>query len=329
MEFQNLTYLYFLLPLLLGAALFRWWQRPFLAHPLVFYLKTRLPKAGLQTRLPQCLLGVGVLSLLVACLQPVYPFTLQRITRGGLQILLVLDISSSMNQFLGYQEDFRRPLLLGDDVANKVSKLDAVKAAAQDFIARRPTDAIGLEVYSINAYVVSPPTVDHESLAHYLTMVDINTLIGEGLTAVGEGLNLAYDLLTRKKTDSLAGRKGKVIILFTDAEHNYGRNPLPLIDAIGKEGIHLYMVGVGLSEKAIGAEIANAVRRTGGEYFDARSREDLNRIYLTIERLEKSRFTVERYVRNSPAFGFFAFTAVLALAGYGISRAFPNWIELA
>lgn len=329
MRFLNIHLSYFLLPLLLALLLIRLWRQPFITHPLVFYLKTHLRKAGLQSRLPQFFLGVGIASLLMACLRPVIPFTLERISRGGLQIFLVLDISSSMNQFIGYQEDFRTPYRIEDNTTNQVSKLDAVKAAAQDFIARRPNDAIGLEVFSINAYVVSPPTVDHESLHHYLTMVDINTLIGEGLTSIGEGLNLAYELLTQREQGSQVGRKGRVIILFTDADHNYGRNPLPVISAIGKEGIHLYMVELGLGEQYIGAEIANAVRATGGEYFDASNPGDLNRIYATIETLEKSRFTIEHYVRNAPAFSLFAFVAVFAFTAYGILRAVPHWIELA
>ncbi len=328
MRFLEIRLLYFLIPLLVALAAIRLSRRPFLAHPLVFYLKTHLRKAGPQTRLPQFFLGIGIVSLLAACLRPVIPFTLQKISRGGLQIFLVLDISSSMNQIIGLREELQVPYRV-ENLTGKTSKLDAVKAAAQDFISRRPNDAIGLEVFSINAYVVSPPTVDHESLHHYLTMVDINTLIGEGLTSVGEGLNLTYQLFTQRKGDAPAGRKGRVIILFTDADHNYGRNPLPVIEAIGKEGIHLYMVELGLGEKYIGSEIANAVRATGGEYFDATNQDDLKRIYSKIEMLEKSRFTVEHYVRNAPAFSLFAWIAVLAFTGYGIARAVPNWIEIA
>lgn len=329
MRFLELRLLYILLPLLAALFFVRSWRKPFLAHPLVFYLKAHLRKAGLQTRLPQLCLWIGVLSLLAACLRPAIPFTLQKITRGGLQIFLVLDISSSMNQIIGVPEEmqisFPREGVLG-----KTSKLDAVKAAAQEFIARRPNDAIGLVVHSIHAYVVSPPTVDHESLRHYLTMVDINTLIGEGLTAIGEGLNLAYQLMTQPKPGNLPEKKkGRVIILFTDADHNYGRNPLPVVDAIGREGIRLYMVHLGLGENSIGSAIASAVRGTGGAYFDATNEQDLKRIYTTIESLEKSRFTVEHYERNAPAFSVFAFTALIALTAYGIARVVPNWIEVA
>ncbi len=329
MRFLSIETLYYLLPLLLLFLLIGRWRRPYIAHPLVYYLKSHIRKAGIQTRLPRWFLRTGIVALLVACLRPAIPFLLQRISRGGLQIFLVLDISSSMNQIIGAPQDgpihSYTPVESG---AKHASKLDAVKAAAQRFMERRVNDAIGLEVFSINAYVVSPPTVDHESVQHYLDMVDINTLIGEGLTSVGEGLYLAYNLLTQRKPGSEGGRKGRVIILFTDADHNYGRKPLPVIDAIGKEGIRLYMVELGLGEKYIGSEIADAVRRTGGQYFDATREEDLNRIYETIESLEKSRFTVERYERNAPAFSLFAFAAVIAFAGYGILRGLPNWIEL-
>ena len=329
MRFLELRLLYILVPLLAAFFFIRSWRRPFLAHPLVFYLKAHLRKAGPQARLPQLCLWIGVLSLMAACLGPAIPFSLQKITRGGLQIFLVLDISSSMNQIIGVPEEMQISLPREGVLGNK-SKLDAVKAAAQEFIARRPNDAIGLVVHSIHAYVVSPPTVDHDSLHHYLTMVDINTLIGEGLTAIGEGLNLAYQLMTQRQPGSPSGeKKGRVIILFTDADHNYGRNPLPVIDAIGREGIHMYMVTLGLGEHYIGSEIANAVRGTGGAYFDATNEEDLRRIYGAIESLEKSRFTVERYERNAPAFSVFAFTALIAFIAYGIARVIPNWIELA
>lgn len=330
MQFLSLQLLYILVPLLLLTLGIRLWRRPYLMHPLVSLLRARIRTAGQWSLLPGAFLWAGLLALLIACLQPVYPFQLQKISRGGLQIMLVMDISSSMNQFLGYKEEFntvfREPVL--QDTAGKVSKLDAVKAAAREFITRRPNDAIGLEVYSINSYVVSPPTVDHEVLQQYLTMFDINTLIGEGLTSIGEGLNLARRILAPKPGDAAAGRKGRVVILFTDADHNYGRNPLPVIDQIGRDGIHLYLVGLGLGERDIGTEIVAGVRKTGGEYFDARSEQDLGRIYGVIESLEKSRFTAEFYEQNSPAFAIFALIGASALALYGVLRANPNWIEI-
>jgi len=328
MQFLELRLLYIVLPLLVIIVANRFWRPPFLTHPMVSYLRAHLRKASPLVRLPHVFLWIGVVSLLLACLRPAIPFTLQQISRGGLQIMLVLDISSSMNQIIGVPEEMQLSVMR-QNLPNNPSKLDAVKKAMDDFIARRPNDAIGLIVYSINAYVVSPPTVDHESLQHYLAMVDINALIGEGLTSIGEGLYLAYQLDTRRQTEnSLEERKGRVVILFTDADHNYGRNPLPVIDALGKSGIHLYLVELGLGEKYIGAEIANAVRATGGAYFDATNEQDLRRIYATIEGLEKSRFTVERYERNAPAFSVFAFTALIALTAYGLLRAIPHWIEI-
>ena len=62
---------------------------------------------------------------------------------------------------------------------------------------------------------------------------------------------------------------------------------------------------------------------------DATNQDDLKRIYSKIEMLEKSRFTVEHYVRNAPAFSLVAWIAVLAFTANGIARAVPNWIEIA
>src|SRR5205823_11980478 len=70
------------------------------------------------------------------CSSDLYPFVLNRIERGGLQIMIVLDLSQSMEKPLG-----------------KATRMDAVKASTTEFIKRRPGDAIGLAVFSNNAYV--------------------------------------------------------------------------------------------------------------------------------------------------------------------------------
>src|SRR4029453_334876 len=71
------------------------------------------------------------------------------------------------------------------------SKMEAVKKSAPDFVKKRPGDALGLVVFSNNGYLVSPPTVDHESLTESLLMTGTQSLVNEGYTAIGEGLGTA------------------------------------------------------------------------------------------------------------------------------------------
>jgi len=72
----------------------------------------------------------------------------------------------------------------------------ALRVCPSESSSSRPQDRIGLVVFSVNAYLVNPLTTDHLVLSEYIEMMDGNTLIGEGLTSVGEGLRLFNDLLS-------------------------------------------------------------------------------------------------------------------------------------
>src|ERR1041385_5964068 len=141
MTFQNLEWVYFAVPLLLIAVILRFWRRHYWGHSLVLQLREDIGAPNPVLRLPAILDGAAIVFLLIALLGPVYPFVLNRIERGGLQIMMVLDLSQSMYLQLGNR-----------------SRMDAIKASATDFINRRPGDAIGLVVFSHNGYLVTPAT---------------------------------------------------------------------------------------------------------------------------------------------------------------------------
>src|SRR5712691_2549908 len=195
MTFQYLQWLYLAVPLLLIAVAVRFWRRHYWGHSLVQHLREEIGGLNPIFRVPTLLESAAVGFLLIALLGPVYPFVLNRIERGGLQIMIVLDLSQSMEKSLG-----------------KGTRMEAVKASTTEFIKRRPGDAIGLVVFSNNSYLVSPATLDHESLLSYLKLVNVQTLVNEGYTAIGEGLATAqaFFVFSRER-----GRraKGEVIVL--------------------------------------------------------------------------------------------------------------------
>src|SRR3972149_2962386 len=98
MAFENLRWLYLAVPLLLLGVGIRFWRRHFWAHSLVENLKDELGGPNPLLRFPSILEGLAFGFLLVALLGPVYPFRLNRIERGGLQIMFVLDLSQSMGE---------------------------------------------------------------------------------------------------------------------------------------------------------------------------------------------------------------------------------------
>ena len=176
MAFEHLQWMYLAVPLLLIGAAVRFWRRHYWGHSLVQHLREEISGPNPILRLPAILEAAAVGLLLIALLGPIYPFVLNRIERGGLQIMIVLDLSQSMEEPLG-----------------KSTRMEAIKASTTEFIKRRPGDAIGLVVFSHNAYLVTPATFDHDSLLSYLKRVGTQTLVNEGYTAIGEGLGAAQD----------------------------------------------------------------------------------------------------------------------------------------
>ena len=243
MTFQYLQWLYVAVPLLLIAVAVRFWRRHYWGHSLVQHLREEIGGPNPILRMPAILEAAAVGFLLVALIGPVYPFVLNRIERGGLQIMIVLDLSQSMELKLG-----------------KGTRMDAVKASATEFIRRRSGDAIGLVVFSHNSYLVTPATFDHESLLSYLKLVSTQTLVNEGYTAIGEGLAAAQDFFVFSRERGRSS-KGQVILLFSDGNNNYGTDPLLELEKAGQDGTHVYFVGVNLAEGA-SQEIAEAVPST-------------------------------------------------------------------
>src|SRR5881296_1688997 len=240
MTFQHPEWIYLAVPLLLIAVAVRFWRRHYWGHPLVEQFRTEIGRPNPILRLPTILEAAAVVFLLVGLLGPVYPFVLNRIERGGLQIMIVLDLSQSMEEPLG-----------------KSTRMEAIKASTTEFIKRRPGDAIGLVVFSHNAYLVTPATFDHDSLLSYLKRVGTQTLVNEGYTAIGEGLGAAQDFFVFGRERGQRA-KGQVIVLFSDGENNYGREPLEQLEKARQEDTRVYFIGVAL-EPGAAQQIAAAV----------------------------------------------------------------------
>jgi Ca-activated chloride channel family protein len=223
--------------------------------------------------------------------------------------VIVLDLSQSMEIPLGNR-----------------SRMDAIKASATEFIERRPGDAVGLVVFSHNGYLVAPATFDHDSLLSYLNRVSPQTLAHEGYTAVGEGLAAAQEffLFSRER----GGRaRGEVIVLFSDGESNWGRDPLQEVERARQAGVRIYFIGVALDPGAA-RQIAAAVPSTGGRFFDAQNPRHISEALEEINTTEKGRFYTLQLTREQPAFFVFVLLAFAALALRMILNAIPHFVDL-
>jgi Ca-activated chloride channel family protein len=222
----------------------------------------------------------------------------------GIDIVLCLDVSGSM-----LAQDF-----LPD-------RLEASKNMAAAFVDMRPTDRIGVVIFSGESFTLVPLTTDKAVLKTQI--FNINRGLLEDGTAIGDGLGVSVDRLKNVKT------KSKVIILLTDGEDQGGRiDPLAGKELAKAYGIRVYTIGVG-SEGYAPVPTADGTRQqkvnidekllrmiateTGGLYFRARDNESLKNIYLEIDKLEKSRIEVTSLKRYTERFFPFAFAAAALL----------------
>jgi Ca-activated chloride channel family protein len=295
----------------------RFWRRS-MEHPLADRLAGfgfRKPPYWLY--IPRLIEWVIILLLVGVFIQPVLPIGQRQTTVRALDLVLCVDLSASM------QKSVEDPSTVSAAADSGLTRLEAVKQVALDFIRSRAQDRIGLVVFSANAYLVNPLTTDHQVLSEYIQMVDGNTLIGEGLTSVGEGLRLSNDLLSFFGADE--EREGKAIIVFTDAEQNYGLRPNRPLERARRNKTRVYFVGVGVPIESVLGALTSVVRETGGDYFDALHVEELREVSLQIDRLERNPVEVTEYLRNQAlSLPLLIAAGFLLLVGCAL-RAFPRF----
>lgn len=361
MRFVHPEYGWWMLAAIGIAAVLRWRLRHrFVASTTVRWLAVPAYRASVFRRLPLALLAIALLLVGGALMQPVLPYAQTELTSRGLDIVIVLDLSSSMLDQMGR---IRPPRTLQNltftsrDSAAAMktvkTRLDATKDAVKSFVASRRDDRIALVVFSDNAYVVSPLTFDHEYVIRYADLIDDQLLRGEGMTAVGDGLALANHLLASasardasqrglrrdlaeapREGGSQAGgtsRRNQVVILFTDGETNKGRDPLEVLGESNAANIRVHMVGVDLEEEVRNKpqvqRLFQSIRRYGGRYFNASTAGDLERASRAIDQIEKGVLVSRPFVRDAPVYHWFALPALACLAVGMAVRAIPFFID--
>ena len=326
MAFTRLDLLTYLFPFLIFILILKWKKKKnYLAHPLLFYLRSRIRPASSIVHLPNWLEGLALGSLLLALLNPVLPSAEHLVISEGLDILLILDLSSSMQEPLDLKGMLERRRL--GITGKEKTRLDAVKEAMIGFVQKRHRDRIGVVVFSENGYVVAPMTADTAYLTHYLRMVDNKTLASEGQTAIGEGILTALNLAWQQARER-GGKKGKLMVVLTDGENNTGRDVFMAIQKASEAGFKIHFIGVEVDKAPNAPRLIAAVRASGGNYYDVRDAEQLEQAYDNINRLEKTTHLTKQHVTQVPYFYPFALAALSLLAASIAIRAIPYFIEI-
>jgi Ca-activated chloride channel family protein len=244
----------------------------------------------------------------VALARPQSSMSGQNIKTDGIDIMMALDISTSM---------------LAEDL--KPNRIEAAKKVAEDFIDSRPNDRIGLVIFGGESFTQCPLTTDHAVLKNLFTGIE-SGMLADG-TAIGEGLGTAVNRIKSSKA------KSKVIILLTDGVNNIGAIAPETAGEIAKAfGIRVYTIGVGTRGMApypfktpFGIQYQNVevqidenvlkqiAGETDGKYFRATNTSKLKEIYQEIDKLEKTRIDVTEFHNYTEEFYPWAIAACLLL----------------
>ena len=310
-----------------AVALLKWGVRwRFAAYTAVLpHTRFAAYRASSVRRLPFVVLAISAAFAGLAIMQPVIPYSQADLQSRGLDIVLLMDLSSSMQEEMGSGQNRGATTT----VSGARTRMDAVKDAVKTFIKTRRDDRIGLVVFSDNPYVISPLTFDHEYLLHYIDFVDDKILQGEGQTAIGDGLALSNYVLSRQATANSRGHQ--VIVLFTDGESNRGREPVDVLAESGKADIRVHVIGVDLEadvkEKPGVQMLMRAVEDNGGQYFNADSERELTAASRTIDDIEKGLLVSRVYVRDVPVYQWFTIPALIALVVAVSLRSIPYFVD--
>ncbi len=241
----------------------------------------------------------AIVALSIAAARPQAGKTIERVYTEGIDIVITLDISSSMLAL-----DFK-PL----------NRIEAAKREAANFIKGRRSDRIGLVVFASKAFPQCPLTIDYNILLDLLQRVDVGTI--EDGTAIGDAIITAANRLRKSEA------KSKVIILLTDGRNNAGNvDPITAAQAAAALGIKIYTIGIGKRGKVLypvqdvfgkthyryldieidEETLAKIAETTGGQYFRATDSQRLKRIYEQIDQMEKTKVETKRYRQNKDLF---------------------------
>jgi Ca-activated chloride channel family protein len=257
--------------------------------------------------------------MIVGLARPQRAHSRTEVTANGIDIVLGLDVSGSM-QALDFLVDNRR-----------VNRIEVVKSVVSRFIEERPSDRIGLIAFAAAPYLVSPLTLDHDWLQQNLERVSTAVGADDG-TAIGSAIAASVNRLRT------TAAKSKVVILLTDGMNNTGKiSPIAAAEAAKAMGVKIYTIGVGvrgmapipmrdeagrvhlIMDKVDVDEktLATVAEATGGTFYRATDTDSLQKIYEQINRLEKTAQTVQKFEHFDELYSW-ALIPAAALFGFGM-----------
>lgn len=262
---------------------------------------------GFWSRVQRLTFGVrllGLACLLLAMARPQSGERMVDVSADGLDIMLVLDVSSSMQA---------RDL-------GAANRLEVAREVVARFIEGRHSDRLGMVVFAGESFTQCPLTLDYDVLLEFLGEIRIAGEDWDG-TAIGMALITAVNRL--RDTEGREEESNRVVILLTDGVNNSGEiDPATAAQVAATMGVRCYTIGIGAEGRGLrrrgGVDfdpeaLQQIAQATGGQYYHATSERKLAEIYAEIDRLETTEVTSQVHLEYSERYATFLWPGLLLL----------------
>jgi Ca-activated chloride channel family protein len=248
--------------------------------------------------------------LIAGIVNPMIGSRLKEAERKGIDIILAVDVSNSMN---------------ARDI--QPSRIARARQAISKLIDQLSGDRIGIIVFAGKAYTQLPVTTDYSAAKLFLSTIQTDMVPAQG-TSIGNAIELAMKSFKD-------GEQSKAIIIITDGE-NHEDEALKMAKKAAEQGITVHTIGMGLPRGApiplpeggfkkdrqgntvitkLNDKLLSEIAATGhGMYVRANNAQaGLKMIFQELDKLEKQKIESKTYSDYEDRFQYFLAVAILLL----------------
>lgn len=276
------------------------------------------------------LMITGFVFIIVSLAGPKIGTEVREVKRRGVDMLIALDLSASMNA-----EDVRP------------SRLDKAKFEIRRLIDRLKGDRVGLVVFTGEAYLQSPMTLDYSALLLFLEIVDTDQMPS---SATDFKAAMETSLAAFESLEESASEAAKVLLIISDGE-DHGQSYDESLENLIDSNISIYTLGIGTQEgttiplyeeetgqligykrdregRVVTTSLQTTVLRQiastgGGNYYSIeRGNDGIDAFLARVDELEKGEFSSQEYAdfKNQ-----YQWLAAIALLCFIAAVLFPNY----
>ncbi len=323
--FENIEYLnkwYVVLLLLIPIVLYLFYKKQISWFDFWFLgdIRNHLKSNNYKIYIKSILLVLILINFIIILANPNTTNVSQKIQKNGIDIVIALDISGSMEA-----EDL------------KPNRIEAAKNVINQFIWKLKTDRLWLIVFAWKPFTSIPLTFDYNILKETISRLSINNINQQKRslngTAIWDAILMSKTLFKAPKEENLEQykKREKVIILLTDWDANTWVDPVLAWLAAKNEWIKIYTIGI-WSEKwwtitynvwpfkkqaqipPLNDKVLKQIAKdTNWKYFRADNNYTFKAIFDKLSSLEKNDINIEIKKEYSEYYNIFIYSLAILL----------------